>query len=69
MTRAVRNIFIVLIPVVVLFFAGSIGERLGGWSDGRRRYMGTLPWVAADAGLLALGILIIWFLRRRRRPQ
>ena len=67
MTRAARNILIVLLPVVVLFLTGSIGERLGGWTDSKRGYMGTLTWVVADAVLLGLGIAIIWFLRRRRR--
>jgi NADH:ubiquinone oxidoreductase subunit K len=67
MTRAVRNILIILLPVVVLFFAGAIGERLGGWTDSQRGYVSTLTWVAADAALLAIGIAIIWFLRRRRR--
>ena len=67
MTRAVRNILIVLLPVVVLFLTGTIGERLGGWTDAQRGYMGTVTWVVADAVLLGLGIAIIWFLRRRRR--
>ena len=67
MTRAVRNILIILLPVVVLFFAGAIGERLGGWTDTQRVYVSTLTWVVADAVLLAIGIAIIWFLRRRRR--
>ena len=68
MTRAVRNILLVLIlPIVLLFVAGAIGERLGGWTDGQQGYVGTLTWVAADAALLALGVSIIWFLRRRRR--
>jgi hypothetical protein len=67
MTRAVRNILIILLPVVVLFFAGAIGERLGGWTDSQRGYVSTLTWVVADAALLAIGIAIIWFLRRRRR--
>jgi hypothetical protein len=71
MTRAVRNILLVLIlPIVLLFFIGGIGERLGNWTDGQRGYMSTLTWVAADAALLALGIAIIWYLRRRgRRSQ
>jgi hypothetical protein len=67
MTRAARNILIVLLPVVVLFLAGTIGERLGSRTDAQRGYMGTLTWVVADAVLLGLGITIIWFLRRRRR--
>ena len=68
MTRAVRNILLVLIlPVVLLFFAGGIGERLGGWTDDHPGYAATLTWVAADAALLAIGVSIIWFLHRRRR--
>jgi membrane protein DedA with SNARE-associated domain len=67
MTRAGRNILIVLLPVVVLFLAGTIGERLGSWTDAQRGYASTLTWVVADAVLLAMGIAIIWFLRRRRQ--